>query len=458
MALEQKPGNLIENEGWEDLVERSDWDPVPIRYLCRVNPDSLSGDEPDDWEISYVDISAVNDLGEIENPTELELGDASSRANRLVQDGDVIVSTVRTYLKAIGLVRNPPENRVVSTGFAVLRPKDSVMPEFLWRSLQAEPFVEWIVANSKGVSYPAIAPSRLADLRLPVPSRQEQENICSFLDHHTARIDQLIEKKQRLLELLEEKRQAVISETVTQGIDPGSPLRPAPDWIGETPAHWETPRVRYVARLESGHTPSKSVDKYWEDCHIPWVTTSDINQLRESRKVIVEDTEYKLNEAGLRNSGARLLPEGTVFLSRTASVGFSGIMGTEMATSQDFANWVPGPDLMSKYLLYCFRAMGQEFERLMQGSTHQTIYMPEIRQLRIPLPPVEEQREIVSYLEEAMETNWELTERIQEGISLLQEKRQALITAAVTGQIDVTDWEPPQGKDIQAQNAEAMTT
>lgn len=114
-------------------------------------------------------------------------------------------------------------------------------------------------------------------------------------------------------------------------------------------------------------------------------------------------------------------------------------MGKEMATSQDFANWVCGDDILPEYLLYVFRSMDSEFERLTQGSTHQTIYMPDIRSFKTPLPPIEEQREIVEHIQAETEKLWELIERTEETLDLLEEKRKALINAAVTGQINVTE-------------------
>ena len=210
-------------------------------------------------------------------------------------------------------------------------------------------------------------------------------------------------------------------------------------WIGEVPQHWDVVRTRFVARLESGHTPSRSKSEYWEETNIPWVTTSDIKPFRKGRKIYLNETTNEISELGLENSGARLLPEGTVFLSRTASVGFSGIMGQEMATSQDFANWVCGDEIIPEYLLYVFRSMGQEFDRLTQGSTHQTIYMPDIESFKTPLPPIEEQREIVEHIQTENKRLWDLIDTIEETTSLLKEKRQSLITAAVTGQIDITE-------------------
>ncbi|CQR49028.1 restriction endonuclease subunit S [Haloferax massiliensis] len=204
------------------------------------------------------------------------------------------------------------------------------------------------------------------------------------------------------------------------------------DWIGQVPSHWDTVKVRFVARLESGHTPSRSVDEYWENCDIPWVTTSDIKKFRGGQKLYLENTVNEISELGLENSGARLLPKGTVFLSRTASVGFAGIMGQDMATSQDFANWVCGDDVLPEYLVYVFRSMDQEFSRLMQGSTHQTIYMPDIRSLEMPLPPVPEQERIVSYLKEHLSTIDSILNDKMGLVERLDQKRHAEITTAIT--------------------------
>ncbi|QLK25551.1 restriction endonuclease subunit S [Natrinema zhouii] len=208
------------------------------------------------------------------------------------------------------------------------------------------------------------------------------------------------------------------------------------DWIGEIPTEWDAVKIRFVARLESGHTPSKSVDEYWENCDIPWVTTSDIKKFREKEKVYLNETEEEISQLGLENSGARLLPEGTVFLSRTASVGFAGIMGDDMATSQDFANWVCGDDVVPEYLLYVFRAMDQEFSRLMQGSTHMTIYMPDIRSLEMPLPPVDEQKQIADFLIDKCSGIDDLLQKKQSQVKRLEERRQSEITSAITKGID----------------------
>jgi len=274
---------------------------------------------------------------------------------------------------------------------------------------------------------------------IPVPPADEQTRIADYLDKERRRIDQLKSKYQDLLNSAHELIEVKTRDAVTGETDSSVTKESEVNWIGEVPEHWDVVRTRFVAELHSGHTPNRSNDEYWEDTNIPWVTTSDIKPFRKGRKRYLYETEHQISKLGMENSGAHLLPKGTVFLSRTASVGFSGIMGEPMATSQDFANWVCGDELIPEYLLYVFRSMDQEFDRLMQGSTHQTIYMPAIKSFKTPLPPLEEQREIVDHIETETERLWELIDRVEETIDLLEEKRQALITAAVTGQIDVSD-------------------
>jgi type I restriction enzyme S subunit len=135
-----------------------------------------------------------------------------------------------------------------------------------------------------------------------------------------------------------------------------------------------------------------------EECTIPWFTLGDIWQVRQARKKYVRETNEKISPTGIANSAARLLPAGTVILSRTASVGFPAILAVPMATTQDFANWICGPQIVPEYLYFVLRAMCPELHRLMIGSTHQTIYLPDVHAFRMPLPPLEEQAEIVSLL------------------------------------------------------------
>ena len=317
-------------------------------------------------------------------------------------------------------------------------------PRFMFYSLALAVKQSRFIAGAGAATIAHLPAESLRRYRFAFPPFVEQIQIAKFLDYETARIDALIEKQQQLIALLKEKRQAVISHAVTKGLNPNAPMRDSGvEWLGDVPAHWRCGKMKYFASLRSGHTPSRSKPEYWEDCFIPWFSLADVWQLRDGKQTFLGETKESISELGLANSAAELLPAGTVVLSRTASVGFSGIMPVPMATTQDFVNWVPGDALSSTYLLFVFRAMAPEFERLKMGSTHKTIYMPDAMRFSCPLPPSDEQSEIVDFLARKVQELEDATNRARDLVDLLQERRTALISAAVTGKIDVRSWQPP---------------
>jgi type I restriction enzyme S subunit len=197
--------------------------------------------------------------------------------------------------------------------------------------------------------------------------------------------------------------------------------------LNELPAGWRRGNIRRFATMKTGHTPSRSVPEYWEETTIPWFTLSDVWQLRDGRQVYLGETTNQISELGLENSAAELLPAGTVVLSRTASVGFSGVMPVPMATSQDFWNWVCGPELLPEYLNYQFKALAPRLRGLNMGSTHQTIYQKDAAGIEILVPPTGEQGAIVDYLDHETAQIDELIGEQNRLIGMLRERRLAVI-------------------------------
>jgi len=413
------------------------WEVRRLKYIASINDEALPETTDPNYEFSYVDIGNVDAAKGIVATESYRFEDAPSRARRIVRDGDTIVSTVRTYLRAIAPIQGAHGRLIVSTGFAVVRPR-KLDPGYLSYALRAPFFVETVVSHSTGVSYPAINAPEIGNICVPIPSLEEQRAIAAFLDRETARIDALIEKKRRQIELLQEKRSALISHAVTKGLNPNAPMKDSgAEWLGRVPAHWTVGNIRRFARMKTGHTPSRTNAEYWQDCTIPWFTLADVWQLRDGRRKYLGETKEKISALGLTNSAAELLPAGTVIFSRTASIGFSGIMPVPMATSQDFWNWICGPSLLPDYLLYLFRSMRQEFEALLMGSTHKTIYQPIAAGITVCVPPVDEQKKIVTYVENETSRIDSLVTKVGESIDKAAEFRTALISAAVTGKIDV---------------------
>ena len=203
------------------------WEEKRLKFIASYNDETLSEKTDPDYQIEYVDISSVDLVKGVTHIESLTFDSAPSRARRIVRDGDTIVSTVRTYLKSIATIKNPPENMIVSTGFAVIRPETEIDKSYLAYFMQSQSFVDSVVAHSVGVSYPAINASDLACLPITYPKNiEEQQKIANFLDYKTQQIDQLIGKFDQLVgvslnnaSLLEEYRTALITSAVTGKID-----------------------------------------------------------------------------------------------------------------------------------------------------------------------------------------------------------------------------------------------
>lgn len=289
-----------------------------------------------------------------------------------------------------------------------------------------------------GSTHKTIYMPDIEQLRVPLPPLEEQRRIADFLDAETARIDGLVNAEQRVLDRLAERRTAGVVAAVSGGEHAGR-CASTLAWLETIPEPWQEVRVGLMARMGSGHTPSRSHPEWWVDCTIPWITTGEVKQVRDDRLEDLHVTREKISELGLANSAAELHPKGTVFLCRTASAGYSGVMGSDMATSQDFVTWTCGPRLNPYFLLWCLRAMRSDLlGRLAMGSTHKTIYVPDLQMLRIPLPSLDEQSEIVESIRRQNSRIDNLTDKVRRQVELLTERRQALIAAAVTGQFDVS--------------------
>ena len=371
---------------------------------------------------------------------------AATLARHCAVPGDLVIAKMAEPVARAAVVSNDfPRYTIVADCIKLSVDATEWLPQFLNYWMNSAVVRSIAEVYSAGITRLRInlgAVKKLPVFELPLP---EQNAIADFLDRETAKIDTLVAEQEQLITLLKEKRQAVISHAVTKGLDPSVPMKDSGvEWLGEVPAHWKVMPIRLAARLESGHTPSRSRPDWWLDCTVPWFSLADVWQIREAGRDVVYETKEMVSELGLANSSARLLPKGTVMLSRTASVGFAAIMGVDMATTQDFANWVCGQSLLPEFLLDTFKAMKPEFNRMMMGSTHNTIYMPDIQAFRFALPSMNEQAQIVAYVRDATAQSDELIAEAKAAVSLLKERRSALISAAVTGQIDVRGLAPAQ--------------
>jgi len=409
------------------------WKAKQLKFLCTYNDEALPDSTSKDYELEYVDIGSVSATEGISKTETMLFEKAPSRARRVVRDGDVIISTVRTYLEAIAAIDNPPENLIVSTGFAVIRPNQYLHKGYAAYCLRANGFIKEVVARSVGVSYPAINASDLVDIKVPEPAYEEQEKIASFLDHETAKIDTLIDKQQQLIQLLKEKRQAVISHAVTKGLNPNAPMRDSGvEWLGEVPEHWVIKSYRYAAKIYRGkfnHRPRN--DPAFYDGKYPFIQTGDVAQA--DKKI----TEYKqtLNERGIGVS--QKFPSGTLVMAIAANIGDTAILDFEAYAPDSVVGFKPYDGIDLEFLRYSLKAALPALEQTSTQSTQANLNIDRIGAVKASFPPVAEQEEIVRFLDALHERYAIIEIKAKEAIELMQERRTALISAAVTGKIDV---------------------
>ena len=293
-----------------------------------------------------------------------------------------------------------------------------------------------------------LATDEFNNLIFPLPSTDEQRTIAAFLDHETARIDALIAKQQRLIALLKEKRQAVISHAVTKGL-PSINGRDAPmkdsgvEWLGQVPEHWETSRIGWLCSVGNGMTPNRSNPDYWIDGDQPWLNSSKVND----REVVQADqfvTIKAVAECSLPKVSADSIIMAITGEGKTR--GTSAIIRIETTINQHIAYMTPSNSRLSPEFLLAWLESQYErirFESEGWGSTKAAITCSDIKGYPLPLPPYAEQGKICDYLVAQHRKFNNLTEKAKAATQLLQERRTALISAAVTGKVDLRDWKAP---------------
>ena len=420
------------------------WDFKRLKNVASHNDEALDERTDPDLEIEYVDISSVSLVNGIEKTEAMPFEKSPSRARRKVKDGDIIVSTVRTYLKAIAPICEPPENMVVSTGFAVIRPKENLLSGFAGYLLQSNGFVGDVVANSVGVSYPAINASDLVRIPAVEPPLEEQKAIARFLDFKTAQIDALITKQQALLDKLAEKRTALISHAVTKGLDPSVPMKDSEvEWLGSIPHDWEETRVKYLGELILGLTYSP--DDVVSDGGTLVLRSSNVQE----GKVSLDDRVYVSCDIPRK---VITKVDDILICSRNGSRALIGkcALLTEEVSNQAFGAFMTV--LRSRHARFLYYVLNSTLFKFQSGrfltSTINQLTTQTLGDFEIALPPEDVQTDIVNYLDESTMAIDVQCRKAQSVIDRLIEYRAALITNAVTGKIDVRGFiipEPAEG-------------
>jgi type I restriction enzyme S subunit len=409
------------------------WKSMRLKFVASINDETLPESTDPEFEFSYVDIGSVDFIDGITSCESMRFQDAPSRARRRVRPGDVIVSTVRTYLRAIAPIQQTDGELIVSTGFAVVRPVH-VHPPFLAFALRESSFVEHVMARSVGVSYPAVTASEIGDIQIPIPPLEQQVAIAEFLGQQTEQIDALVAQKRHMLRLLEEKRAALISTAVTHGVDPTVPTKHTEiPWLTEIPAHWKLLRIKHFAVVGNGSTPNVEKPQYWEGGEYPWLNSSVV----ASRKV--DEPSRYITDVALRECHLPRIKPPALLVAITGqgkTRGKSTVLEFEATINQHLAFVQPDP--LTANCLYLSFLLDSAYSYFRSesdgaGSTRGAITCEQLGQFHVCLPPVDEQNRILKFVEHNSKQYADLEEALRISIRLLHDRRSALISAAVRG-------------------------
>lgn len=347
--------------------------------------------------------------------------------------GDVLITMMGTSGKCI-LVPEEAEKGIIDSHLLRIRLNDKEIIPAFFRLLIDESFEieNQINISGKGSIMHGLNSGIVKSLRLPLPSISEQISILKFLDHETAKIDALIEKQQRLIELLKEKRQAVISHAVTKGLNPNAPMKDSGvEWLGKVPAHWGVTRAKFVATV---FVPQRNKPDLNNEDGIAWATMEDM------RGIAIESTKSYVNVEAAKVAGSKTLKAGAVIASCVGNFGVASINKVDVIINQQLQAYIPR-SINGEYLRNTVLISKNYFELIGTAATIVYVNQQGFENLPVLTPPIEEQCEISSHIEQKLFEFEKLISQVEGAIQLIQERRTALISAAVTGKIDVRDWQ-----------------
>lgn len=289
---------------------------------------------------------------------------------------------------------------------------------------------------TSSVTVKHLSSKTVADILLPLPPLPGQRRIVSAIETQLGRLVAAVARLQGAKARLKRYKQAVLTSATTgnQRSEDGSAITPVVIGKPSSPAPkgWQWSLLLNLAKLESGHTPRKTIKEYWEGGDVPWICLQDI---RDADGTVIMDTKFHPTMMGINNSSARLLPEGTVVFSRDISVGFVTIMGKVMATTQHFANWICGEKLNNRFLMYSLMASRGPLLHQGQGTTVKTIYMDELQQFHVLHPGIEMQQRIAEEIRTRLDGMAEMETTLNAQLVQAGRLRQAVLKRAFEGRL-----------------------
>jgi type I restriction enzyme S subunit len=412
-------------EGW--IVNK-------LRFHINVNPtkSEVQGLTPD-TAISFVPMEAVGEYGGLCLDQTKPIENVIAGYTYFREDDVVVAKITPCFENGKGAVIKGLKNGIGfgTTELHVLRPSNNIDCYFLFYLTVSYTFRKLGESEMYGAAGQKRVPENfIKNLKHPIPPLPEQRAIAAFLDRETGRIDTLIEKKERQIKLLQEKRAALISHAVTKGLDPDVKMKDSGvEWLGEVPEGWEIKKLGYQAKMivpMRDKPPSFNGD-------IPWIRIEDFN----GKYISDSKSNQRVSKEITNAMNLKVYPIGTVLCSCSCNMGATAIVENPLISNQTFIGIVPKENIDSEYLYYLMNSNSERLQYLGSGAIQQYLSKENFQNLKFAIPSHSEQRTIAAFLDRETGRIDTLTIKVQESISKLREYRTALISAAITGKIDV---------------------
>ncbi|MCL5674887.1 MAG: restriction endonuclease subunit S [Candidatus Omnitrophica bacterium] len=368
------------------------------------------------------------------NCKRLPLEYAISKKEFRISSKDVLIAMTGATIGKVSQVQETREKLLLNQ--RVGKVKTSNCLDYIKYILNSDLIQEQIHLIAEGGAQENISSEQLESFIIPLLDNKIQKRIVSFLDKKISDINILIEKDKSLIELLKEKRVALINHAVTKGLNPKVKMKDSGiDWIGKIPEGWDIWKIEHLARLYSGGTPDRSNESYWDNGEIPWIASGEVNQID-----IIQPTSL-ISKEGFINSSAKWIPKNSLVIALAGqgkTKGMVAYLRIKTTGNQSLGVIVP-IKVNSRYLFYWLKRNYFNIRGLAGEGIRDGLSLDMIKEIRVPMPPKSEQIQIAEYLDKATSKIDKTIQKIEEKITLLEEFKKSLIYHVVTGKVDIQE-------------------
>lgn len=416
------------------------WDTIRVKHLATekdtlfLDGDWINSDVIVDEGIRYLTSGNVGEGVYKEQGKGYISEETFNKLNCLtVYPGDLMISRLNEPVGRCCIVPEGEKYYVVAVDNVILRPNHNFHKKYLLYCMNTTGYARAALMAASGTTMQRISRTSLGNMAVPVASYEEQFLIADYLDQKCAEIDAIISAKEKTNELLKERRQSIIYEAVTKGLDPTEPMKDSGiEWIGEIPESWNCKKIKYAFSLVAGATPKSGNEEYW-DGDIIWITPADYT----TEDIYIYEGHKTITTEGLNSCATTMIPEESIVFSKRAPIGLVAINKVPLCTNQGCISCIPNKDIDSKFYYYVMSAFTKEFDLFGSGTTFKEISAEAFANFVLPNTRIEEQIEIAEYLDLKCQEINDLISSNNATIEKLKEYRQSVIYEAVTGKVEI---------------------